>query len=147
MNYYAVRKGIKIGVYDTWDECLENTKGFKGAEFKKFKSKEDAQSYLDYNEKSVSTNVILLKDKNEANAFTDGSYNDKLKFSSYGIVFIGGNGSESLSSGSLEDEYGSRNVTGEIQGVKEAIKKAIHFNYSRIKIFYDYEGIEKWAWK
>ena len=41
----------------------------------------------------------------------------------------------------------SRNIAGEIEGVKQAILWAIESNKQRIKIFYDYEGIEKWATK
>lgn len=147
MKYYAVRKGINVGIYETWEECQENTKGFHGAEFKKFKIKEEAEKYLRFEDEMTSSDIVLLSGKGEANAFTDGSYNEKLNYSSYGVVFIGDNNIESLSSGSLEDVYGSRNVTGEIEGIKEAISKAIHFKYSKLKIFYDYEGIEKWAIK
>lgn len=148
MKYYAVRKGINVGIYETWEECQKNTKGFHGAEYKKFKSKEDAEKYLRFNEvQDENSKITLLSGKGEANVFTDGSYNKKLNYSSYGVVFIGENGNESFSSGSLEDVYGSKNVTGEIEGVKEAISKAIHFKYSKLRIFYDYEGIEKWAIK
>ena len=38
-----------------------------------------------------------------------------------------------------------RNVAAELEGVKEAIKWAIAYTKTRIKIYYDYEGIEKWA--
>ena len=38
-------------------------------------------------------------------------------------------------------------IAGEIEGVKQAILWAIESNKQRIKIFYDYEGIEKWATK
>lgn len=41
----------------------------------------------------------------------------------------------------------SRNIAGEIEGVKQAILWAVESNKQRIKIFYDYEGIEKWATK
>ena len=43
-----------------------------------------------------------------------------------------------------------RNVAAELEGVKEAVKWAIAYNKRKIIIYYDYEGIEKWAagtWK
>ena len=43
-----------------------------------------------------------------------------------------------------------RNVSGEILGCMNAIQYAIDHHYPSICIYYDYEGIEKWAtglWK
>lgn len=31
IKYYAVREGRKPGVYHTWEECLSQIKGHKGA--------------------------------------------------------------------------------------------------------------------
>ena len=45
---------------------------------------------------------------------------------------------------------GSYNVSGEILGCMKAIAYAIDHHYESICIYYDYEGIEKWAtglWK
>lgn len=35
-KYYAVRIGIKPGIYETWEECEAQTKGFSGAQYKSF---------------------------------------------------------------------------------------------------------------
>lgn len=43
---YGVRKGRTPGVYETWDECKEQVNGIAGAEFKKFKTREDAEKYV-----------------------------------------------------------------------------------------------------
>lgn len=43
---YAVRKGRENGLFESWDKCQESIKGFAGAEFKSFKSKEEAIEYL-----------------------------------------------------------------------------------------------------
>ena len=45
--YYAVRKGHTTGVFDNWPEAQEATSGFSGPEYKKFKTKEEAEAYLD----------------------------------------------------------------------------------------------------
>ena len=47
MNYYAVAKGREIGVFTSWDKCLEVTKGYPNAKFKRFKSNEDAIEYIE----------------------------------------------------------------------------------------------------
>ena len=44
MKYYAVRIGRNPGIYHTWDECKRETMGFKGASFKKFSTREDAEA-------------------------------------------------------------------------------------------------------
>lgn len=45
-KFYAVKRGHKPGIYDTWEECQKYTHGFSGAEFKKFTSWEDANNYI-----------------------------------------------------------------------------------------------------
>ena len=45
--YYAVRKGHTTGVFDNWPEAQAATSGFSGPEYKKFKTKEEAEAYLD----------------------------------------------------------------------------------------------------
>lgn len=41
-KYYVVWKGHAPGVYDDWDECEEQVKGFPGAQYKSFKSQQAA---------------------------------------------------------------------------------------------------------
>jgi hypothetical protein len=43
--FYAVRKGREPGVYLTWKDCEERIRGFRGALFRKFASREDAEDY------------------------------------------------------------------------------------------------------
>jgi len=42
-KYYVVAKGRKTGVFNTWNECEEQVKGFKGASFKSYHNLEEAQ--------------------------------------------------------------------------------------------------------
>ncbi|VIO93548.1 conserved hypothetical protein [Brugia malayi] len=46
-SFYAVAHGHKTGVFKTWEECLEATKDFKGAKFKKFDNEEDAKLFVE----------------------------------------------------------------------------------------------------
>ncbi|CAJ0947369.1 unnamed protein product, partial [Mesorhabditis belari] len=43
--FYAVARGHKSGVFSTWAECKEQTDGFRGAKFKKFDNKEEAELF------------------------------------------------------------------------------------------------------
>ena len=45
-KFYAVRRGRKPGIYLTWAECEACVKGFKGAAFKSFPSREDAEKFV-----------------------------------------------------------------------------------------------------
>ncbi|KAI9785496.1 MAG: hypothetical protein M1839_009237 [Geoglossum umbratile] len=46
-KFYSVRVGHKPGIYLSWQECLNQIKGFKGATFKSFASLLDAEKFLD----------------------------------------------------------------------------------------------------
>jgi ATP-dependent DNA helicase PIF1 len=45
-NFYAVSKGHNPGIYDNWDITLENVKGFSGALYKGFDTREEAQQFI-----------------------------------------------------------------------------------------------------
>lgn len=46
MAFYAVASGRQIGIYPTWSQCEAQIKGFPQAKFKKFKSLEEAESFV-----------------------------------------------------------------------------------------------------
>lgn len=45
-KFYAVKEGIKIGIYNTWEECKKQIDGYSGAKYRSFVSKEEAEKYL-----------------------------------------------------------------------------------------------------
>ena len=42
-KFYVVWVGVNPGIYDNWNECNLQIKGFPGAKYKSFKSKEEAE--------------------------------------------------------------------------------------------------------
>ena len=50
-KFYVVWKGRKTGIFPSWEECEQQVKGFAGAEFKAFGSREQAETAfkLQYN--------------------------------------------------------------------------------------------------
>lgn len=52
-NFYAVRAGRNIGIFNTWAECEAQVKGFAGAEYKGFATKEDAETYMAASEETL----------------------------------------------------------------------------------------------
>ena len=138
------KKGRIPGVYHTWDECKKQVDGYSGAVYKSFSSLQEANDFLIEKSKTVFHNGLI--------AYVDGSYNIKTKEYGYGCVLIEGQKViEKLSGKGNKEELASmRNVSGEILGSLAAMKYAVDHRYPQICIYYDYEGIEKWAtgvWK
>ena len=46
MKLYAVARGNKTGVFDNWEETQEATKGYSDAKFKKVKTFEEGEQYI-----------------------------------------------------------------------------------------------------
>ena len=44
--FYAVKKGHRPEIYNSWDDCQKQIVGFSGAEFKKFKTMEEARVFI-----------------------------------------------------------------------------------------------------
>lgn len=45
-KYYVVWRGIRPGIYNSWDECKQQVQGFEGAQYKSFADKEEATRAL-----------------------------------------------------------------------------------------------------
>lgn len=146
-KYYAVRNGHHVGVFETWDECSKNVTGYKGAEFKSFKTYEEAEAYLNGNNEAVSNEVALP----DVYAFIDGSYNAEEKLCGYGgFLSVRGQSRRFHGASNNENVIPFRNIAGEVLGSIEVIKLALNLKLSEITIYYDYKGIEEWAlgrWK
>lgn len=147
-NYYAVKKGKKIGIFDNWNECKDSVDGFSGAEYKSFASKEEAQAYLD----GIDLSKKLKEYANESGqliAYIDGSYSEEANKYGFGCVIVTPKG-ETIKDNGFGDNPGelpSRNVAGELRGAIYAIDWAISHGYDKVIIRHDYEGISKWFTK
>ena len=145
MYWYAVKKGRKTGVFQTWDECQQAVDGFSNSEYKRFATQEEAEAYLVDRDLWVER---VAKDNSNGYlvAFTDGSFNKELQRYSYGVKLIcpDGKTDELCGSGDNKDYIESNNIVGEVFGVINALDWAISNSYDKIKIYHDYEGISKW---
>ncbi len=45
-NFYAVKNGRSCGIYTDWESCKAQVTGFKGAVFKGFETREEAEAFL-----------------------------------------------------------------------------------------------------
>ncbi|XP_075221758.1 uncharacterized protein LOC142324724 [Lycorma delicatula] len=73
MPCYAVAKGKKIGVYDSWEKCKEQIQGFRGARYKKFNTHKEAEDFInEVNDKNViSKSKTIDASSTESNADID----------------------------------------------------------------------------
>lgn len=166
-KYYAVKIGMKPGIYETWTECELQIKGVSGAKYKSFGTLAEAEKYIvgedEIIEKDETVDSINLQvdqklaalKSDEVIAFVDGSYNPAEEKAGFGVILIDDKGIQTplykAFTKTLSPEFIEfRNVAAELEGVKEAVKWAIAYNKKKIIIYYDYEGIGKWAdgaWK
>ena len=145
MKYYAVRIGRNPGIYHTWDECKRETMGFKGASFKKFSTREDAEAFINEIEEDKKESA----EKDELVVYVDGSYRNSDKSHSYGVYMLNDEEEYTYSKRFFKDSD-MRNVSGEIKGAMRAMEEAVKLGKKKIYLHYDYEGIRSWAlgfWK
>lgn len=155
-NYYVVKKGSKLGIFNNWPECLASVKGYKGAVYKGFETKIEALEWLsgsgsgsgsvspDLSARSKVNGLLESLGPIDYEVYTDGSY-CKGKYS-YGYAFIKDGEVVYESNGVGEDlEAASmRNVAGELAAVVHAVEKAKTLK-ARILIYHDYSGISHWV--
>lgn len=159
-KYYAVAKGRIPGIYFTWEDCKAQIEHFSGAVYKGFPTIIEAEEFIKMAGKSKmavsntseeSSEELPQSTDSHLIAYVDGSYENSKKRYAYGCVLVLSDENITLNgSGDAEDLVSMRNVAGEILGSCKAIDWAVEHGYQEITIFYDYEGIEKWAngiWK
>lgn len=163
VKYYAVQKGRKTGVFMSWAECQEQTKGFSGAVFKSFTSKAEAEAFVQgANDDASAVKLSGIEGRGKAGtnveieegtltAYVDGSYHSGTKEFSYGMVLLDGVQEQHFYAKYSDEELaGMRNVAGEIKGAEAAMRFAVEHGFSKLYIYHDYEGIAKWCqgvWK
>lgn len=139
-KFYAVRKGYKNGIYETWDECKAQVIGFSGAVYKSFPTLNEAEAYMN-NEVANGNNVTA-----EAVAYVDGSYDLKTKRFSCGVVMFHEGDEHHLSESFDDAELAEmRNVAGEIKGAEKAMQYCLERDIKSLNIYHDYEGVAKWC--
>lgn len=151
MKFYAVKFGNPSGIFESWADCRAAVSGVKGAEYKSFSTRAEAESYLGGKD-PVSDKLEADLGAGYAVAYTDGSYDKAGNRYSWGCVIFDIDGSETHLSGVGDNpEFtGSNNIPGEVFGVLTALNWAREKGRKKINICYDYAGLRHWAkgeWK
>ncbi len=148
-KFYAVKRGLKTGVFGTWEECSASVKGYSGAVYKSFKTRQEALDFLDGNADLKEDKSA--EDNNGVKIYVDGSYHAVTGEFSYGMVVLNGDKEEKYLQKFQDEELASmRNVAGEIKGAEAAMQYALDHGLAEITIYHDYEGIARWPlgeWK
>ncbi len=125
----------------THEESSEEQYDYKDVAAKETRTGKDGGSV---DNDHVSTDTCLV-------AYVDGSYEHSRRRYAYGCVMVLQDELVKLNGDGNDEDYVSmRNVAGEILGSEQAVLWAVEHGYGEVIIYYDYEGIEKWAddiWK
>ena len=147
---YAIKEGLnsktneKIEniIVDTWTECLKYVKGVKGAKYKSFEDRNEAEKFLN------GAPIILEKiddnyPKDILHVYVDGSYNSKTSEYSYGVVAVRDNVVVHIESGKGKSDSvkNIRQIAGELEGAVKGCTYAQSLGEKKVVIFHDYIGI------
>ena len=146
-KFYAVKKGVKPGIYETWSECQKQINGYSGAEYKSFATYNEAMEFIKGKMNSNNTKIEYKESvETEAVAYVDGSYDSATNQFSCGVVLFY-NGKEEHFSELFNDTRLAEmnNVAGEIKGSEKAIRYCLDKNIKSLTIYHDYNGIAKWC--
>ena len=158
-NYYAVRGGKTPGIYKTWEDCKAQVIGYKGAIYKGFAEKQDAEDFLRGGLSATSTDAASDNDENpqvepsdsEITAYVDGSFSSGKSFGCGCIILKDGEIIAEISKAYEDEELATmRNVAGEIKASELAMQYALDNGYTSLSIYHDYQGIASWClgeWK
>ena len=173
-NYYAVRIGKSPGIYTSWEDCKAQVTGYKGAIFKGFEEKKDAEDFmragetafyedgadegteasgLEEKEGNRRKDIIEEEDEfvSEITAYVDGSFLKGKVFGCGCVIIKDGEVIAEISEAYEDEELASmRNVAGEIKASELAMCYALENGYKSISIYHDYQGISSWClgeWK
>ncbi|WP_125154720.1 viroplasmin family protein [Clostridium rectalis] len=135
-------KKIENIIVSSWNECLKYVKGVKGAAYKSFFSREEAEKFLN------SKNKLLKKGVDEypldiMHAYVDGSFNAATEKYSYAYVIVKNDVILYAENGVAEDNSKKdlRQIAGELKAAVKSAEYAVDKKERKLVLFHDYEGI------
>lgn len=143
MSFFGVHRGRSTGVFPgDWNLVKPMVSGYSNPKFKKFKTREEAEYYVNHGEVMPKSEIIkdipLDVNFSDLYIFTDGSYSTKTNKSAIGISFSGSfhpyNYSEQL-------EDGCTNQQAELY----ALAKALEILTQNIEQVHSVSKVEIWT--
>ena len=171
-KYYAVINGHakEPVILESWEACKKEVTGAKGVKFKSFTTLVEAQEFISLHEEHGEAPATVRKKKkpekiespvinkephvktsDEITIYVDGSYELSSERYAYGLVAVSSGEEIYTDKKAFKSEFSTmRNVAGEVLGAVTAMKYAKEAGYQKLKLYFDYQGIESWAlgtWK
>ena len=150
-KFYAVKNGRKNGIYTSWDKCKQQVIGFSGAVYKGFDTEGEALDFLAPRPAAARPEETETHAGNTAVAYVDGSYLNKTREFSCGVILFYNNMELRLSEKYFDPDFSEmRNVAGEIKGAEKAMRYCVEKGIQNLDIYHDYEGVARWCtgeWK
>lgn len=150
MKFYAVRHGRSPGIYTSWEECRNQVYRYPGAEYKAFSTREDAEAFLRSSQPESKTHPSSKPASTPIQIWVDGScltHSDGTLRLGWGLL-VKKDGKEIHRAFGNEipaEALEHRNVAGEIFAVRKALEWCRQEGISEVTLYYDYQGLEKWA--
>jgi ribonuclease H len=146
-KFYAIKEGIKTGIFTSWDEASKYVTSVTGAVYKGFNNLSDAKAYLADNE----SESVETTGENTLTAYVDGSFGSGDNFGCGVVLIKDGKVIHTISEKRVDPELAKmNNVAGEITAARIAMEYALKGGYTAITIYHDYKGVADWCtgeWK
>ncbi len=133
------------------DKAKEIARGFNLIEILSFKHIEKAQrfikTYVKYRSNAYYVHIREERIENKdicADIYVDGSYRDGDKSYSYGYIILANGKMLSEKNKRVKENnwVKYRNVAGELSGAIDALKEAVNLGFKKVRLYYDFDGIE-----
>lgn len=126
-KYYAVKKGVKPGIYGTWPEAELQVKGYPGAKFKGFVNRQEAAAWMEdgqaasdnSGQRKADSTVSLGVEKGQLLIYTDGGAINNPGPGGYGVVIVDQDGQRELSGGFRHTTNNRMELTACIAALRE----------------------------
>lgn len=136
----TTKEEVRNQIFETWKETESVVRKVKGAQYKGFETREEAEVYI--------TSENLLNNKKDGlyptdclHCYVDGSYSADIKSYSFGNIYVR---EEKV----IEWDYGKSNkhismqqIGGELLGAMKALLYAKKNGHKKVVIFHDYVGV------
>ncbi len=146
-KYYAIKNGYDFcknelvvnKIVRDWDICSKLVKGAKNAQYKSFKTLDEANIYLGVHNKKEEEKEQF----NGIEAYVDGSFNITSEKFSYGLLILKDNTIVHAENGVAEDDSKKklRQIAGELMGAERSLEYACEVDEKNVKIYHDYVGV------
>lgn len=151
-KFFAVKRGRRIGIFNSWDVCQKQILGFDGAKFASFSTKEEALTYLGLKNDSELSKIELEQTKELSNcnqtmtAYVDGSYSPEIQNYSSAFIVIKDNkivyekGKKGTNSDAAIE---LQSLAGELAAAMMVVRYAVLNGYKKLALHYDNEDIAR----